>query len=113
MRSILVLILGVSLFVTPLAMAGGLSSSDSGFLFKGDQVSATTISSQEMQSTQGKQFFDFSFLAGAIAAAQTFCSSNPAQCQGSPIVLQADNSIFNSCSTTPQAGTGACTITVR
>jgi hypothetical protein len=54
MKSILALVLGVSLFVSPLAMAGGLSSTDSGFLFKGDQVSATTISSQEMQSTQGQ-----------------------------------------------------------
>ena len=49
MRSILALVLAVSLFVSPLAIAGGLGSSDSGFLFKSDQVSVTAISDQEMQ----------------------------------------------------------------
>jgi hypothetical protein len=53
MRSILALVLAVSMFVTPLAIAGGLSSSDSGFLFKSSQVSATAISDQEMKGTQG------------------------------------------------------------
>lgn len=53
MRSILALVLALALFATPLAIAGGLSSSDSGFLFSKDQVSATAISDQEMQTTQG------------------------------------------------------------
>jgi hypothetical protein len=83
MRSISALVLGVSLFVSPLAMAGGLSSSDSGFLFSKDQVSATTISSQEMQSTQGKQlssFFDFIIaeFGPALAACQNSGNCNVA-----------------------------------
>jgi hypothetical protein len=53
MKSILALVLAVALFAAPLAIAGGLSSSDSGFLFNGNQVSATAISDQEMQTTQG------------------------------------------------------------
>jgi hypothetical protein len=45
------------MFVAPLAMAGDLGSGDSGFLFSKNQVAATTISDQEMKSTQGRQAF--------------------------------------------------------
>jgi hypothetical protein len=62
MRSILALVLAVSLFVSPLAMAGGLNSSDSGFLFSKDQVSSITISDQEMQNTEGKLLNNLSVL---------------------------------------------------
>ena len=52
---ILVLVIAGVLFLSPLAMAGELGSSDSNFLFGKDQVAATTITDQEMQATQGQQ----------------------------------------------------------
>ena len=42
------------LVLSPLAMAGELSSSDTNFLFSKNRVVATTISTQEMQDTQGQ-----------------------------------------------------------
>jgi hypothetical protein len=67
MKSVLTLVLVGALAFSSLAMASdlgssspvvasSLSGSDSGFLFGKDQVAATTISSQEMQQTQGQLF---------------------------------------------------------
>jgi hypothetical protein len=56
MKSVLTLVFVGALAFSSLAMASDLSSSDSGFLFGKDQVAATTISSQEMQQTQGQLF---------------------------------------------------------
>ena len=67
MRSILALVFGVSLFVSPLAMAGDLKPTDSNFLFKNkvattdnkvadtnNKAAAITISDKEMKETQGQ-----------------------------------------------------------
>ena len=79
---ILALALAGVLFLSPLAMSGSLSSSDTNFLFSGDQVATTTLSAQEMQSTLG-QLLDG---VGVIPLL-------------SPIVGHANGSIFNACST--------------
>ncbi|HSE84069.1 MAG TPA: hypothetical protein VLB01_05945 [Thermodesulfobacteriota bacterium] len=54
MKTILALFFVLSLVVTPLAIAGGLGSADSNFVF-GDvqQASAVTMSGEEMESTAG------------------------------------------------------------
>ena len=87
MRSILALVLAVSLFVAPLAIAGGLSSTDSGFLFSKDQVSSTTISDQEMQNTEGRLLDNLSVLnllgitAGTVSGSgNIFCLNLLAGC---------------------------------
>jgi hypothetical protein len=54
MKGLLVLVFLLSLVVSPLAMAGELGSTDSSFLFGKDQATATTISDQEMQETNGE-----------------------------------------------------------
>ena len=72
------LVLVMVLFLSPLAMAGDLGSADSNFLFSKDQATATTISNEEMQSTQGQLGIGLGLLL-------------------SPAVGQADNSIFNNC----------------
>jgi hypothetical protein len=51
---VLALVIAGVLFLSPLAMAGELSSSDTGFLFSSDQVAATAISAEEMVDTQGQ-----------------------------------------------------------
>ena len=84
MKRALVLVIAGVLFLSPLAMAGELGSSDSGFLFSSDQVAATTISAEEMQSTQG-QLLDNT----TIVILPLF----------SPTVITGDNSTFNACST--------------
>jgi hypothetical protein len=55
---LLTLVLAGALFLSPLAMAGELGSTDSDFLFSSDQVAATTISDQEMVETQGSGLVD-------------------------------------------------------
>ena len=87
MRSILALVLAVSLFLSPLAMAGELGSGDSGFLFSKNQVSVTTISDQEMQNTEGRLLDNISVLnilgitAGTVSGHENiFCLNLLAGC---------------------------------
>ena len=55
MKTILALFLVLSLVITPFAIAGGLGSADSKFMF-GDaqQASAVTMSGEEMSETEGQ-----------------------------------------------------------
>ena len=53
-KILLTLVLAGALGFSSLAMAGQLSSHDSAFLFGSSQVAATTITNQEMQTTQGQ-----------------------------------------------------------
>jgi cytochrome b561 len=53
-KRLLTLVLAVALGFPSLAMAGDLGSVNSEFLFGSTQVAATTISEQEMQTTQGQ-----------------------------------------------------------
>ena len=80
MRSILALVLAVALFATPLAIAGSLSPSDSGFLFSKSQVSATTISDQEMQNTEGQLLNNVSVLNLLGITAGTVSGNNNIFC---------------------------------
>ena len=103
MRLGLALALVMSLVVSPLAMAGELGSSDTNFLFSKDQVTATTISTQEMQDVQGA----FTFFGFEIP------DSFDGQCVGCPIVEEANNSIFNLCPTDPDhPSLGGCSISI-
>ncbi len=90
---VLVLLVAGILFLSPLAMAGDLGSADSDFLFSSEQVAATTISSEEMQSTQGQLLDNITLVILPLF---------------SPIVITGDNSTVNACSTS-LFGSG-CTI---
>ncbi len=63
---VLVLLMAGILFLSPLAMAGELGSADSKFLFSSDQVAATTISAEEMGSTQGQVISSLLPLLGQV-----------------------------------------------
>jgi hypothetical protein len=90
---VLVLLMAGVLFLSPLAMAGELGSSDSNFLFSSDRVAATTISSQEMQDTAGQQLI--------ISVIPLL----------SPTIGEANGSIFNACSVAVLGGSCANVIT--
>jgi hypothetical protein len=90
---VLALVMAGALFLSPLAIAGELGSSDSGFLFSSDRVAATTISADEMQSTQGQQL-----IVSVIPIL-------------SPTIGEANESIFNACSTAVLGGSCANVIT--
>jgi hypothetical protein len=62
------LVLAGVLFLSPLAMAGELGSADSNFLFSSDQVAVTTISDQEMDSTQGQVISSLVSLLGPVTS---------------------------------------------
>jgi hypothetical protein len=89
----LVLVLLVSIVFSPLAMAGELGSADSDFLFSSDQVAATAISAEEMQSTQGQQL-----IVSVIPLL-------------SPTIGEANGSVFNACSVALLGGSCANVIT--
>ncbi len=55
MKTILALLFALSLVVTPFAISGELSSADSNFVFEeAQEVTATTISDEEMEETLGE-----------------------------------------------------------
>ncbi len=95
---VLVLLMAGVLFLSPLAMAGDLGSSDSDFLFSSDQVTATTITDQEMQATQGQQRFSFNGFVVIIEGIPSDVEPGPIQ---SPTIGDASGSLYNACSLGP------------
>jgi hypothetical protein len=96
----LALLFMLSLVFSPLAMAGELGSADSNFLFSSDQVAATTISAEEMQSTQGQQRFSFNGFVVIIEGIPSDVEPGPIQ---SPTIGDASGSLFNACSLGPNS----------
>ena len=78
MKNFFALALAVALFISPVAMAGELSSADSDFLFSTEQVASTTISAEEMTTTAG-QGINVNFSANGNVAATTPIASGNAQ----------------------------------
>jgi|GEM_PF-5957030 len=54
MKTIFALALAVCFIAAPAAMAGNLSTHDSDYLFRQTNVAATTLSTEEMDSTEGQ-----------------------------------------------------------
>ena len=67
MKTILALFFALSLVITPLAVAGGLGSADSDFMF-GDvqEASAVTMSAEEMEGTAAKLLIIYFLIKDSI-----------------------------------------------